>query len=80
MASNIDESTTKLSKTDEVKKKKQGPTTISISPFSINLEFILKALGNHFTASYRGKTHKEQGSDAISPLGKFPIFKTGAKS
>ena len=61
-------------------KKKQGPTTISLSPFSINLEFILKALGNHFTASYQGKTHTEQGSDAISPLGKFPIFKTGAKS
>ena len=79
MANNIDESTTKLSKTDEVKKK-QGPTTISLSPFSINLEFILKAQGSHFTASYRRKTHTEQGSDAISPLGKFPIFKTGAKS
>ena len=58
MANNIDESTTKLSKTDEVKKKKKGPTTISLSPFSINLEFILKAQGNHFTASHRVKnTH-----------------------
>ena len=57
MANNIDESTTKLSKTDAVKKK-MGSTNISLSPFSINLEFILKAQGNHFTASHRVKnTH-----------------------
>ena len=80
MANNIDESTTKLSKTDEVKKKKTGSYYHFSLPLFYHLEFILKAQGNHFTASYRGKTHTEQGSDAISPLGKFPIFKTGAKS
>ena len=76
MTDNIDESTKKLSITDEVK---TGSYSYFSLPFSINLEFMLKAQGNHFTASYWVKT-TEQGRVAISPLGKFLIFKTGAKS
>ena len=75
MTDNIDESTKKLSITDEVK---TGSYSYFSLPFSINLEFMLKAQGNHFTASYWVKT-TEQGRVAISPPGKISNLQNGSK-
>ena len=59
MTDSIDESTKKLSITDEVK---TGSYSYFSLPFSINLELMLKAQGNHFTASYWIKNHRTRQS------------------